>query len=191
MPCKAGTFNVFPMKSPPLLLQCPSLSPRIQQAAAGVGCARIPQLPTPSGSQGTPHTGRKRKEGYWKGLTNSPQRVQGVTNYFFTVTPSAVHQVQVASGQRSSLTLLGPRRWQTLEPGPQKGCEAQGLCPRNQPRTDCACSPTPPNWKEMSSSLHAVWQLHQRRFAQIIKAPQHRVQSLTRAMPNYHKSLLI
>lgn len=179
------SYEVSPSPTP-----ASPLSPCIQQAAAGMGCARILQLWSLSECQGTPHTSSKHKEGYWKGLINSLQRVQGVTNYFFTTTPSAVHEVQVASGQWSNLTLPGPRCWQTPDPVPQKGCKAQELSPRNQPHIDYVCSPTSTNLKELSSSLHAVWQLHQHSSAQIVKGPQHWVQSLIRAIPNYHKSLL-
>lgn len=151
-----------------------------------VSCSSVPPVPSHPAGRGVPascssdppweprrtHTGRKHKQGDWKGLISSLLRVQGVTNYFFTVTPSAVHKVQVASGQQSNLTLPRPGGWQTLDPVPQKGCEAQGLCPRNQPHVDWDCSPTSTDLKEMSSALHAVWQLHQHWFAQIIKAPQ-------------------
>lgn len=64
MPCKAGTFNVFPVKSPPLLLQ----GPPCPLAFSRHGVCQDPASPIPLGSQGTPHPGRKHKEGNWKVL---------------------------------------------------------------------------------------------------------------------------
>lgn len=106
MPCQAGTSIVFPTKSPPLLSQHPSclLAFSKLQQAWDVPAPCSPDRP--SRSQGTPYT--------WKGLINSLQRVQWLTNYFCTVAWSAVDEVQVASSQQGNLTLPGSRCLRTL-----------------------------------------------------------------------------
>lgn len=123
------------------------------------GCSRHGLCQDPPGEpRYTPHQQETQGRGV-EGVKQLPTESTRSYKPFLHSDTKPAHKAQVARGQQSSSTLPGPRHWQTLDPGPQKGCETPGLCPRTQPHMDSVCSPTPTHskeMKEMSSSLQAV-----------------------------------